>query len=70
MRNVTSTRDRPNIANGSTSNPLTRVDAASQIGRQPMSAKACARSSPPVRMVADPQRSSTMRFGHSPWSCA
>ena len=66
MRNVTSTRGRPSMASGNTSKPLTRVDAASQVGRQPMSANACARSSPPVRMVAEPQRSRTMRFGHSP----
>ena len=35
-------------------------------GRTPSRAKACAISSPPVRIVALPQRSSTMRRGHSP----
>ena len=64
--NVASTRGRPSIASGRISNPLTRVDAASQVGRQPMSAKAWARSSPPVRIVAEPHRSSTIRFGQSP----
>ena len=39
MRKVTSTRGRPSIASGKTSKPLTRLDEASQVGRQPMSAK-------------------------------
>ena len=53
---------------GTISKPVTREDAWSQMGLTPMSAKACARSSPPVRMVALAQRSMTIRFGHSPWS--
>ena len=52
MRSVTSTRGRPSIASGRISKPLTRLEAKSQTGRTPISAKACARSSPPVRMVA------------------
>ena len=38
MRKVTSTRGRLSIASGKTSKPLTRLDEASQVGRQPMSA--------------------------------
>ena len=49
MRQVTSTRARPMAAVGSTSTPVTRPLAPSQSGRQPMSAKPCAISSPPVR---------------------
>ena len=53
-------------AGGTISKPVTREDALSQSGATPMSAKAWARSSPPVRMVALAQRSMTIRFGQSP----
>ena len=49
MRQVTSTRGRPSAAGGSTSMPVTRPVAASHCGRQPISARPCAISSPPVR---------------------
>ena len=64
MRQVTSTRARPMAAVGSTSTPVTRPLAWSQIGRQPISARPCAISSPPVRSVALPQRSMTTRARH------
>ena len=67
MRQVTSTRARPIAAVGSTSMPVTRPLAWSQIGRQPISASPCAISSPPVRKVALPQRSMTTARGNSPW---
>ena len=60
MRIVTSTRGRPSIASGKISKALTRFEAMSHFGRAPMNANACAISSPPVRIVAEPQRSSTM----------
>ena len=69
MRQVTSTRARPSAAQGSTSMPVTRPLALSQIGRQPSSAKPCAISSPPVRKVALPHRSITTARGMSPWVC-
>ena len=69
MRQVTSTRGRPSAAGGSTSMPVTRPVAASHCGRQPISARPCAISSPPVRSVALPQRSMTSARGQSPWSC-
>ena len=56
MRKVTSTRGRPSAAGGSTSTPVTRPVAASHCGRQPISARPCAISSPPVRSAgAAPQ---------------
>ena len=67
MRQVTSTRGRPIAAGGSTSMPVTRPVAVSQIGRQPISASPCAISSPPVLSVALPQRSITSARGISPW---
>ena len=69
MRQVTSTRARPMAAVGSTSTPVTRPLAPSQSGRQPMSAKPCAISSPPVRNVALPQRSMTTARRNSPCAC-
>ncbi len=69
MRQVTSTRARPIAAVGSTSTPVTRPLAWSQIGRQPISARPCAISSPPVRNVALPHRSITTARGMSPWVC-
>ena len=66
MRIVTSTRGRPSIASGKISKALTRFEARSHFGRAPISANACAISSPPVRIEALPQRSSTMRRGQSP----
>ena len=69
MRQVTSTRARPIAAVGSTSTPVTRPLACSQIGRQPISASPCAISSPPVRKVALPQRSMTTARKNSPWVC-
>ena len=61
MRQVTSTRGRPIAAQGSTSMPVTRPLAPSQIGRQPISASPWAISSPPVLSVALPHRSMTRR---------
>ncbi len=57
-------------AGASTVKPETRPEAASQVGRTPNSARAWAISSPPVRIDAEAQTSSTMDFGHSPWSSA
>ena len=51
-----------------TSMPVTRPDAPSQTGRAPISASACAMSSPPVRMFDVPQTVSAIAFGHSPSS--
>ncbi|GJE45130.1 hypothetical protein AEGHOMDF_4324 [Methylobacterium soli] len=68
-RRVTSMRGRSRSASGSTSNPVTRVVAWSQVGRTPISARAWATSSPPVRSVGEAQRSMTMRAGYSPSSC-
>ena len=66
-RNVTSTRGRPSTAERQ------HLDAghpagcrASQTGRQPISASACAMSSPPVRMLAVPQADSATWRGQSP----
>ena len=70
IRQVTSTRGRPNTAGGSTSTPVTRAVASSHTGRQPISASPCAISSPPVRRLALPQRSITSARGQSPCSCA
>ena len=69
IRHVTSTRGRPVLAVGKTSIPVTRPVALSQVGRQPINAKPCAISSPPVRRVALPQRSMTEARGISPWAC-
>ena len=69
MRQVTSTRGRPIVAVGSTSMPVTRPVAWSQVGRQPISARPCAISSPPVRSVALPHRSMTSARGISPCVC-
>ena len=55
---VTSTRGKSSRACGRISKPTTRALAVSQRGATPISASACAKSSPPVRMVALPQRSS------------
>ncbi len=70
IRQVTSTRGRPNTAGGSTSTPVTRPVPASHTGRHPISASPCAISSPPVRRLALPQRSITSARGQSPCSCA
>ena len=70
MRSVTSIRGRFRIASGRMSKPDTRLESGSHRGRQPIRASACARSSPPVRIVALPQMSSTIRRGQSPWSWA
>ena len=48
--------------------PVTRCEAPSQTGRAPISASACAMSSPPVRMLAVPQAESATARGHSPCS--
>mgnify|MGYP003694055253 CR=1 FL=1 len=66
IRHVTSTRGRPALAGGKTSIPVTRPVALSQVGRQPINARPCAISSPPVRSVALPQRSTTEARGISP----
>ena len=68
MRSVTSTRGRSSRSSGSTSKPVTRLEATSHVGFTPMSASACAMSSPPVRMFAVPHAESAMRFGHAPCS--
>ena len=60
---------RPALAVGRTSTPVTRPVAWSQVGRQPIKASPCAISSPPVRKVALPQRSTTDARGISPWAC-
>src|SRR5579883_3320167 len=70
IRNVTSTRGRSSTAAGRISNPVTRPLAASQTGRAPISARAWAISSPPVRMLAVPQAESTTRSGQEPYSWA
>ena len=70
IRQVTSTRGRPNTAGGSTSTPVTRPVPSSHTGRHPISASPCAISSPPVRRLALPQRSITSARGQSPCSCA
>ena len=69
MRRVTSTRGRSSSASGRISMPVTRAEPSSQTGRAPIRTSASARSSPPVRIVALPHRSSTSARGHSPWSC-
>ena len=56
----------PTLAMGSTSIPVMRPVAGSQVGRHPISARPCAISSPPVRRVALPQRSITVARGISP----
>ena len=68
MRSVTSTRGRFSSDSGMTSMPVTRPDAPSQTGRAPISASACAMSSPPVRMFDVPQTVSAIARGHSPSS--
>ena len=57
---MTSTRGCVRRAGGTILKPVTCEDALSQSGATPMSAKAWARSSPPVRMVALAQRSMTI----------
>ena len=56
-------------AGGSTSTPVMRPLAGSQIGRQPISENPCAISSPPVRSVALPHKSMTTARTISPWVC-
>ena len=68
-RNVTSTRGRFNSDSGVIAKPVTRPEVSSHSGRAPISASACATSSPPVRMLAVPQADSAMARGHSPASC-
>ena len=63
MRSVTSTRGRSSTEAGRISKPVTRPLAPSQTGRTPISASACAMSSPPVRMFAVPQADSASRAG-------
>lgn len=69
IRKVTSTRGRPRTASGMISYPVTRREAMSQTGFAPISAKAWAISSPPVRMLEVPQAVRPKEDGHSPWSC-
>ncbi len=68
---MTSTRGRPSTSAGTTSKPVTRRDAASQVGRTPISASAWAMSSPPVRMFDVPQAESAIARGQAPcsWAC-
>ena len=58
IRSVTSIRGRPSIASAITSKPATRSDVVSHTGATPISRSAMANSSPAVRMVAEPHRSS------------
>ena len=68
-RIVTSTRGRFSSIASITRKPVTRPDAASHTGIAPISARAWATSSPPVRMLAVPQSESAMARGQSPSSC-
>jgi hypothetical protein len=63
MRRVTSIRGRFSRVRGRISKPLTRSLPASQRGARPARCRAMAISSPAVRMVAEPQRSTTMPEG-------
>ena len=57
------------MAMGSTSMSTTRPLPSAHFGRTPSSAKACATSSPPVRMVLVPQTDRPTSPGMVPWSC-
>ncbi len=58
IRSVTSIRGRPSTASAITSKPATRSEVLSHTGAMPIRCSAMANSSPAVRMVAEPQRSS------------
>ena len=62
-RKVTSIRGRPNMASGRISKPDTRADPASHFGARPAKCSAIAKSSPAVRIVALPHRSTTSPRG-------
>ena len=66
IRSVTSTLGRSNTLAGITSNPVTRRLAVSHVGCTPMSAKAWAMSSPPVRIFEVPQALNAMVLGQTP----
>jgi hypothetical protein len=55
IRTVTSIRGRPIFSNALTVKPVTRREASSQVGSQPISASTSAMSSPWVRMAEVPQ---------------
>jgi len=68
IRSVTSILDRPSSAAGTISNPVTRRDASSHTGRQPISARTSAMSSPWVRMAEVPHTARPTQRGYSPSS--
>ena len=68
MRSVTSILGRPSSASGRISKPVTRREASSQRGRQPMSASTSAMSSPCVRMAEVPHTVRPTQRGYSPSS--
>ena len=68
-RNKTSTRGRPRRLNGKTRKSTTRPDTSSQTGSHPHRHKACAMSSPPVRILEVPQTTKAILRGYSPCSC-
>ena len=68
IRTVTSIRGRPIFSNGSIAKPVTRLDASSQVGAQPMSASTSAMSSPWVRMAEVPHTVSPTAAGYVPVS--
>ena len=57
------------MAMGNTSMSVTRLLPGAHLGRTPSKAKACAMSSPPVRMVLVPHTDSPTDAGKHPWSC-
>jgi len=63
MRTVTSMRGRPSSSAGTTAKPVTRREASSQTGRQPISARTSAMSSPCVRIADVPQMVSPTQRG-------